>query len=63
MSIDGDYQAREIARLTAQRDALLAACEGLVAIHDSVTQRQEAELRAEWLPKARAAISQARGRA
>ena len=49
------------ARLIAAAPELLEAINGLMKIFSSVTQGQEAELRAEWLPKARAAIAKATG--
>ena len=63
---DGEYQwvPSRLARALERENAeLLAALSGMVAIFDSVTQGQERELREEWLPKARAALSRARGEA
>lgn len=37
-------------------EAMREALEGLIAVEDSVTTKQERELRAEWLPRARAAL-------
>lgn len=38
---------------------VLEALRGLLAVEDSVTLGQERELRAEWVPKARAALAKA----
>lgn len=43
--------------LCALAPELLAALIGLVSMIDAVTQGRESELRAEWLPKARAVIA------
>ncbi len=61
LSGDGDY----VALVYAERDtAVLAAApelyealRGMLAIHDSVTQGQEKELRDKWIPAARAALA------
>jgi hypothetical protein len=47
------------ARLIAAAPELLEALRGMLSIEESVTQGQERERRAEWLPKARAAIAKA----
>ena len=50
-------------RKLAAAPALYEALAGLLSIFDSVTMGQEAELRDEWIPQARAALRQARGEA
>lgn len=51
---------RTEAQLIAAAPELLAALAGLVSVYDSVTMGQERERRAEWLPKARAALAKMR---
>ena len=53
------HAANECERLREINAELLAALRGMVAIHDSVTQGQERELKLDWVPKARAAIAKA----
>ncbi len=52
---------RANARLIAAAPDLYAALAGLLAMIDSVTLRQERELREEFVPKAVAALAKARG--
>lgn len=54
-----DPDASANARLIATAPELLEALRGLLAVHDSVTQGQENELRQVWVPKARAALAKA----
>jgi hypothetical protein len=57
-----DNRIRErFAEARAAVAELIEALEGMVSIHDSVTMRQEWERRDEWLPKARAALSNITG--
>lgn len=46
------------AKLLKAAPELLLCLRGMVAIHDSVTQGQERELRDEWLPKSRTLLKQ-----
>lgn len=45
-----------IVRACNSHDTLVEALRGMLSIEESVTQGQERERRAEWLPKARAAL-------
>lgn len=59
--VQGDVTDHSHVALIAAAPELLEALRGMLAIEDSVTQGQERELRAEWLPKARAALAKAEG--
>ena len=48
----------EIDRLRTENERLVKILAGMLAIHDSVTQGQERELKEEFIPLARAVLKQ-----